>query len=527
LASSDQRDNERVPTFLRVRLRFADVDTFIEKYSTNVSLGGVFIQSRSPKPPGTILRFELALESGESLIKGEGQVTWVREFDANAPGQPFGMGVRFTNLDAKSRALVDRAVAHRQSRAGSTEATPSTFTPAVPRTRAPREPAASLASSPSARHADAELDALMREAGLDQEKVARAAARATAAVGQEPASGELGALLKAGQSRPGAPVTPPPRPAGTPPPTPPPRTQAARPAAPARPPTPAPAVRPPSRPRTPPPAEAAARAARKGARAGRRTPRPVDADADVVFDAEPASILLPTAEPLAPSPRPAARTNESVLPAADIDELLGGLSETAIPSGARADPGGLVGADLEIESLGGSQATSSADRDAVPAYAPPEITAVGTPPRFEETAEDEPLVFPDRDVSTPPPEPAGSFLAADSTLTPSDPGRIDEQPPEAGETPARAPQSAADRWAAASGPETANLDAELIAALDSVIDHTPIDDAPVASANAPTQAAATAPPPAAHADTGKRGDDKGDKGKKSKGILGRLFRKKG
>lgn len=496
MASSDQRDNERVPTFLRVRLRFADVDTFIQKYSTNVSMGGVFIQSRSPKPPGTVLKFELALENGESLIKGEGQVTWVREFDANAPGQPFGMGVRFTNLDAKSRSLVDRAVAHRQSRAVTGEATPSTFTPAVPRPAARREPSGPLAPASAVGNADAELDALMREAGLDPAKVARAAARATAAVGQQPAGGALGALLKKAArpaEPPSSPLTPPP-------------SQDDRPEVIAQPPPPVQAVPTPSEPTTAAPGMPLAKAARKS-RAARKTPRPVDADGDITIEADPAPAESPADEPLYPPPSAEPPLNDGT-PSPDIDELLGGLEMSG--------PSGLVGADLEIESMGGPQAIAAAGPDYRRPSGHPEITAVGTPPRFEEAPEDEPLVFPNREVSTPPPETTAPFFAPDSILTPSEPGRIDEQPPGAA-AHAPAPQSAAERWAAASGPETANLDAELIAALDSVMDHAHVDDAPVA----PT------PPPAATGAADERGDDRGDKGKKGKGILGRIFRKKG
>jgi uncharacterized protein (TIGR02266 family) len=456
LASSDQRDHERVPTFLRVRLRFADVDTFIEKYSTNVSLGGVFIQSRSPKPPGTTLRFELALESGEVLIKGEGQVTWVREFDADSPGQPFGMGVRFTNLDAKSRALVERAVAHRQARAGS-DATPSGFTPGA--TRLPRgatKPAAAPSPPPpapitphapkppepaSSADADAALEALMREAGLDSDKIARATARAAARVAQEPSAGALGALLRPRRAPSGA---------------------VAAPAA----------------------AEARADAA----------PRPVTPAEDLVIDAAP---------PTTPRPREGHAVHEApVLPEADIDEMLGGFTPTPPPTPGSAEAV-IVGADLEIESLG-----SPLPRAARGAHGHVEITAVGTPPRFDESIEapDEPLVFPDREVTTPPPETASTFLAADATVTPPEPVRAEGTP-----EPVRpAPVNATERWAAAAGPETANLEAELVAALDSVMDRT--QETP-AGARPPTS-----PPTAESAD---------DRGQKKKGILGRIFRKKG
>jgi len=115
--SSDQRNKEGAPAVLRVRLKFADLDTFIRKYSANISADSLLILSRSRKPPpGTTLKFELQLHNGEPVIRGEGEVTWAREYDPETPGKPFGVRVRFASLDAESRAVVERAVAHRQGR---------------------------------------------------------------------------------------------------------------------------------------------------------------------------------------------------------------------------------------------------------------------------------------------------------------------------------------------------------------------------------------------------------------------------
>jgi molecular chaperone DnaK len=449
LASSDQRDNERVPTFLRVRLKFADVDTFIEKYSTNISLGGIFIQSRSPKPPGTVLKFELALESGESLIRGEGQVTWVKEFDANSPGQPFGMGVRFASLDPKSRALVDRAVAHRQGRAAGGDAAPPPSPTIPPGTRAVSRavPRPERSAFPTARadivRVDAELLALMREAGLDDTRVARAAKGAASRFAPEAVQGDLRALLNEPAAPAGRRVAP----------------------APARAATPVPETFEGS----PPPAEEgqALDVAAENAGETDELLAAVEIERFAAADGE------PPAEPA--DPASAAMEMGTLLDMADAGD-------------------GLEGADFELESLQGAEER-------------PEITAVGTPPRFDEAPEEEPPLFPDREVVTPPPESASPLFDADSAPTPSDPGRVDEP---ATDEPEARPAAAADRWATAAGPESANLDAELMAAIDKVIDHSEdVEAAPV------PPAPARAPASPAH-----------ESEKKGKGLLGRLFRKK-
>jgi uncharacterized protein (TIGR02266 family) len=100
---------------MRIRLRYPDVETFIERYSSNVSRGGMFIQSRAPQPVGTVLRFQMTLQNGTLLLKGEGYVIWVKEYDAAHPASVHGMGVRFTSLDDASEALLERILAFKST----------------------------------------------------------------------------------------------------------------------------------------------------------------------------------------------------------------------------------------------------------------------------------------------------------------------------------------------------------------------------------------------------------------------------
>lgn len=74
MSSSDTRGGERLPATLRIRLKYSDEAHFIERYSMNISRGGIFIATRTPKPVGTHLRFEFQLGNGQSLIRGAGTV---------------------------------------------------------------------------------------------------------------------------------------------------------------------------------------------------------------------------------------------------------------------------------------------------------------------------------------------------------------------------------------------------------------------------------------------------------------------
>ncbi len=121
------------PAPVRVRLRYAAFETFIEKFAPNVTRGGVFLASREPRPVGEVFPFEVLLSGGEVALAGEGKVTWVRAFDPAAPHKPHGMGVQFLRLDAPSRAVVNQMLARKAVSAASGAARPASptgaFTP--------------------------------------------------------------------------------------------------------------------------------------------------------------------------------------------------------------------------------------------------------------------------------------------------------------------------------------------------------------------------------------------------------------
>jgi molecular chaperone DnaK len=169
----DKRVVPRAPVDLQVRLSFGTIDDFIERYAVNVSRGGVFVRTLEPRPPGTPVNLDLQLADGVGVIKGQGVVVWTGA--PSAPGEPErgpGMGIRFTELDAESQALVELIVATRGAEGASAEpptaaelglvqssppaATPAAAAPApgraapVPGKVAPASPAAAK-SAPTAK----------------------------------------------------------------------------------------------------------------------------------------------------------------------------------------------------------------------------------------------------------------------------------------------------------------------------------------------------------------------------------------
>jgi uncharacterized protein (TIGR02266 family) len=169
-------------TPVRVRLRYAAFETFIEKFSPNVTRGGLFLASRTPRPVGEVFQFEVQLAGGEVALSGDGKVTWVREFDPAAPNKPHGMGVQFLRLDAPSREVVNQMLARKA--AGNSGAV-----------RVPMPAAGSgrlrSGSNGAAARIDTSVD-LASELGIDEARLKRAVERNR--LGNGRASGEVDEL---------------------------------------------------------------------------------------------------------------------------------------------------------------------------------------------------------------------------------------------------------------------------------------------------------------------------------------------
>ncbi len=109
----------RIALERKISLRFPHFQGFLTEYCSNVSITGMFIQSQDPRPPGEILDFEFNLIDGLQLIRGTGEVIWVRLED-QGPELPAGMGIRFLRLDAQSRRLIRWAVEKQINAGGET-----------------------------------------------------------------------------------------------------------------------------------------------------------------------------------------------------------------------------------------------------------------------------------------------------------------------------------------------------------------------------------------------------------------------
>ena len=110
-SGAEKRKHPRTPLNVLVQFRFDSFDEFLAEYSLNISPGGIFIRTDSPREEGAVIYLQFALKDGSKLIEGMGRVVRV-----NPPGdsrRPAGMGIEFTNFDDESMSLIAEICAQR------------------------------------------------------------------------------------------------------------------------------------------------------------------------------------------------------------------------------------------------------------------------------------------------------------------------------------------------------------------------------------------------------------------------------
>jgi hypothetical protein len=125
---------QKPPVAIRITRPYETEDEFFARELDTISRTGVMLVGAQPRPEGVVLRFELALASGTPLLRGEGRVIGYKQ---NAIGHEPGLSLRFTRLDSKSKALVDRVGSMREVRPSMPPPAPPAPPPKAP--EPPRE----------------------------------------------------------------------------------------------------------------------------------------------------------------------------------------------------------------------------------------------------------------------------------------------------------------------------------------------------------------------------------------------------
>ena len=104
-------DNKRKAPRLHheIPVAYRTVGSFLSDWATNISHGGLFINTRTPLPHGTSVKILIQLPGEPFPSHLEGRVTRVTAYD-NSQNMVPGMGIEFTDVDAQRSAELDRFV---------------------------------------------------------------------------------------------------------------------------------------------------------------------------------------------------------------------------------------------------------------------------------------------------------------------------------------------------------------------------------------------------------------------------------
>lgn len=102
------RADPRVELRTEVRVAYPDRASLVRSFCRNISVGGMFVETDVPPATATRVRFELDLEHFSEVVRGVGEVMWVK---AKArPDDSAGFGMRFVEIDPRQRRLIFRIV---------------------------------------------------------------------------------------------------------------------------------------------------------------------------------------------------------------------------------------------------------------------------------------------------------------------------------------------------------------------------------------------------------------------------------
>ncbi len=105
------KDNKRRAARLQheIPVAYKTVGSFLSDWATNISHGGLFINTRKPLAVGTAVTILIQLPGAKFPCELAGRVTRVAEFDNHANMVP-GMGIEFTGVDETQRQVIDAFV---------------------------------------------------------------------------------------------------------------------------------------------------------------------------------------------------------------------------------------------------------------------------------------------------------------------------------------------------------------------------------------------------------------------------------
>ncbi|HEY5934873.1 MAG TPA: hypothetical protein VIU61_09565, partial [Kofleriaceae bacterium] len=113
--ASDEPTARPPPVVLRIKLRYDDLDTMVQRFAPNVGKSGLFLPTKAPQPMGTEVKFELRLNTDQVVLVGLGRVKSVQPFDELNPKLAFGNSIELMRVSPQGRDLIMKMLARRRA----------------------------------------------------------------------------------------------------------------------------------------------------------------------------------------------------------------------------------------------------------------------------------------------------------------------------------------------------------------------------------------------------------------------------
>jgi len=114
--SADDKSGARPqPVVLRIKLRYDDVDTMVQRFAPNVGKNGLFLPTKALQPVGTEVKFELRIANDTPVLVGLGRVKAAKPPDPANPRATFGMAIELMRVTREGRDVIIRMIERRRA----------------------------------------------------------------------------------------------------------------------------------------------------------------------------------------------------------------------------------------------------------------------------------------------------------------------------------------------------------------------------------------------------------------------------
>jgi len=108
MTQSSGRNRRKDARFeVKIKVDYSTKDIFVSNYVTNLSKGGVFIETKTPLPVQSEIRLTFILPEFNVKIEAKGKVVWTYDVKKGTSKVVSGMGIKFTDLSPENKAQIE------------------------------------------------------------------------------------------------------------------------------------------------------------------------------------------------------------------------------------------------------------------------------------------------------------------------------------------------------------------------------------------------------------------------------------